>query len=175
MVSRSTSCPLSSQVPRSTIFMARPRWRTEHGRWFASPNSGRTIHPEPSPSGKTKPFHGDRGTHFLWAQSQSCAHRAKSTSGRQQTSAVCSSRIIPRQKLIDATLPVTVDDGGERRGQIGQRIDGVELASLDERGDDCPVLGTCIVARKERVLAIEGFRPNDALDAVVVDLDAAID
>jgi hypothetical protein len=30
------------------------------------------------------------------------------------------------------------------------------------------------VTRKERVLPIEGYRPNGSLDAVVVDLDAAV-
>ena len=32
-------------------------------------------------------------------------HDLRSALGRRQTSAVCSPRIIPRQKLIDATLP----------------------------------------------------------------------
>ena len=63
---------------------------------------------------------------------------------------------------------MTVHDGGERRGQMGQRIDGIEFAGFDERGDDCPILGTCIVAREERVLPIEGYRPNGALDGVVI-------
>jgi hypothetical protein len=62
---------------------------------------------------------------------------------------------------------MTVDDGDERRGQIGQRIDGIELAGFDERGDGCPVLGTCIVVREERVLATEGYRPNGALDGAL--------
>lgn len=38
---------------------------------------------------------------------------------RPHREAACHARIIPRQKLIDAILPVTVDDGGERRCQIG--------------------------------------------------------
>ena len=55
--------------------------------------------------------------------------------GRRPTSAVCSPRIIPRQELIDLTLLVAVDDGVERAGQIGERIDRIELAGLDERRD----------------------------------------
>lgn len=66
------------------------------------------------------------------------------------------------------------DDGGERGGQVSQRLDGIELASFDERGDDCPVLRSRIVPSKECVLPIEGYRPDGSLDAVVVDLDAAV-
>lgn len=94
--------------------------------------------------------------------------------GRQQTSAVCSSRIVPRQQAIDPALFVAIDDGGERGGQIGVRIDGIELAGLDERGDGRPVLGSSVMSCKKRVLAIERYWPNGPLDAVVVDLDASV-
>lgn len=97
-----------------------------------------------------------------------------SASGRQQTSSVCSSRIIPLQKLIDATLPVTVDDGGERRSQLGQRIDGIEFAGFDQRGNCRPVLCSRVMACKERVLPIESNRPDGPLDGVVVDLYASV-
>lgn len=63
-----------------------------------------------------------------------------------------------------------VDDGGERGCQIGLRIDSVEFAGLDEGGDSRPVLWPS----KEGILAIEGYRPDGPLDAVVVDLDAAV-
>lgn len=48
--------------------------------------------------------------------------------------------IIPRQQAIDLALFVAIDDGGEGGGQIGKRIDGVEFAGLDERGNGRPVL-----------------------------------
>ena len=69
---------------------------------------------------------------------------------------------------------MTVDDGGQRGGQVGLRIDGIEFAGLDERGDDGPVLRTRIVPGKECVLPIESYRSDGSLDAVVVDLDAAV-
>ncbi len=69
---------------------------------------------------------------------------------------------------------MAVDDGSMRCGQIGLRIDGIELAGLDQRGDGCPVLGSRIVPRKKRVLAIEGYGPDGPIDAVVVDLDATV-
>ena len=60
---------------------------------------------------------------------------------------------------------MAVDDRGERGGQIGQRIDRVEFAGLYKRGDGRPILGSGIVARKERVLAIESNRPDGSLNA----------
>jgi hypothetical protein len=44
------------------------------------------------------------------------------------------------QQLIDPALSVAVDDGGERGGPIGQRINAVEFAGFDERGDGRSVL-----------------------------------
>lgn len=83
-------------------------------------------------------------------------------------------RILPRQKLINPVLPVAVDSGGERGGQVGLRINRIELTRLDERGDGRPVLSISVVPGEECVLAIEGNRPDCSLDSVVVDLDAAV-
>lgn len=94
--------------------------------------------------------------------------------GRRPTSAVCSPRIIPPQELIDLALCVAVDDGVERAGQIGERIDRIELAGLEERRDGYPVLFSRIVSGKESILTIEGDRPDSSLDRVVVDLDATV-
>lgn len=69
---------------------------------------------------------------------------------------------------------MTVDDGGERRSQIGQRIDGIEFAGFDQRGDVRPVLCSGIMTCKECVFPIEGNRPDGPLDAVVVDLDPPV-
>jgi hypothetical protein len=83
-------------------------------------------------------------------------------------------RAAPRQQLIDPALLVSVDDGGKRYGQIGQRIDSVKLAGLNERGDYRPVLCSRVMSCKECVLAIGGNRPDGPLDTVVVDLNAAV-
>jgi len=50
--------------------------------------------------------------------------------GRQHTSVSCSSCVIPRYKLIHPALLVAIDNGGERAGQVGQRINSIELAGL---------------------------------------------
>ncbi len=69
--------------------------------------------------------------------------------GRQQASSVYSYRIIPWQKPIDPALLVSVHDGSECGAQVGQRIDGIELAGLDQRGDDRQVLRSCVMPCEE--------------------------
>lgn len=69
---------------------------------------------------------------------------------------------------------MAADDSGQRSAQVCQGIDRIELASLDERGDGRPVLGPGVVPGKEGVLPIEGNRPDGLLDAIVVDLNAAV-
>ena len=61
---------------------------------------------------------------------------------------------------------MAVDDLGDDVGQVAVRIDGVELAGLDQRSDDGPVLATTIGAGKECVLAIQRNRADRAFDDV---------
>jgi hypothetical protein len=55
--------------------------------------------------------------------------------------------------------------------EIGLRIDAVQLAGLDQRGEDGPVLTATIRPGEERILAIEGNRQNGALDGIAIDPD----
>jgi len=41
-----------------------------------------------------------------------------------------------------------VDDPGQDVGEVGERIDVVDLAGLDERRDDSPVFGTTVGSSK---------------------------
>ena len=66
-----------------------------------------------------------------------------------------SSGIGPRQQVVDIAVEMAVDDLGDDVRQIGQGFDTAELASLDQRGDDGPVLAAAIGAGKERILAIQ--------------------
>ena len=69
---------------------------------------------------------------------------------------------------------MAVDDAGDDVGEVGLRIDAVELAGLDQRGDDGPVLAAAVGAGEEGILAVQRERPDGAFDDVVVDLDAAV-
>ncbi len=59
-------------------------------------------------------------------------------------------------------------------GQVGQRIDGIELAGFDERGDGRPILCSSVMPCEECVLPTEGDGTDGSLYAIVVDLDAAV-
>jgi hypothetical protein len=69
---------------------------------------------------------------------------------------------------------MAVDDLGERVGEIDVRIDAVELAGFDQRGDDRPVFSAAVGTGEERILAIKGDGSDRALDRVGVDLDSAV-
>ena len=69
---------------------------------------------------------------------------------------------------------MAIDDASEHVSEICLRIDVVEFAGLDERGDGGPVLGSAIGTCEERILAIEGDGADRSFDDVVVDLDAAV-
>src|SRR5665647_3547801 len=81
---------------------------------------------------------------------------------------------IPRQQHVDVGVAMA---GGERLKSgfhIGERLDAIELAGADERGQTCPVLGSFVVAREKRILSVESQRPDQVLDRVVVHFDPAI-
>ena len=73
---------------------------------------------------------------------------------------VGSGGIGPGQELVDAAVGVAVDDAGDDVGEVGVRLDADELAGLDQRGDDRPVLGAAVGAGEERILAVEGERAD---------------
>ena len=61
----------------------------------------------------------------------------------------------PRHELVDTRGWPEIDQLGEDIGQIGLRVDAVELAGLDERGNAGPILRALIMPGEERILAIE--------------------
>lgn len=69
---------------------------------------------------------------------------------------------------------MTGDEALQDIGQVGVRFDLVELAGLDEGGDHRPMLGTDVGAGEESVFAIQGNRPDRALDHVGVELNPAV-
>ena len=65
--------------------------------------------------------------------------------------------VIPRQQVVDLALFVACDDGSERIGQIGMRIDTVQFAGLDQGSNDAPVCGSVVVAGGQCVLAVQSY------------------
>jgi hypothetical protein len=79
-----------------------------------------------------------------------------------------------RQELVDPRCWVTIGEAFERGGQPCVRVDVVEFAVFDQRGDHRPVVAAFVGAGEQGVLAIEGERTDGALDSVVVEIDATI-
>jgi hypothetical protein len=80
----------------------------------------------------------------------------------------------PGQEIVDLAVWVAVDDPGEHVGQVAERLDVVQLARLDQRSDDGPVLSAAVRAREEGVLSVERDRADRPLDGVGVDLDTSV-
>ena len=93
---------------------------------------------------------------------------------RGHTRDVLAGGIGPRQEFVDFAVGVAVDDFRDDVGEIGLRVDGVELASLDERSDDGPMFTAAVGTGEERVFAVECDGADGALDNVGVDLDASV-
>jgi hypothetical protein len=53
---------------------------------------------------------------------------------------------IPRQQLIDLGVAMTGDQSLDRGLHVGERLNAIELAGGDERGQASPVLGSFVVA-----------------------------
>jgi hypothetical protein len=54
---------------------------------------------------------------------------------------------------------MAVDDSGEDVREVSHRIDAVELAGLDQRSDDGPILSSAVRAGEKRVFPIERNLP----------------
>ena len=52
--------------------------------------------------------------------------------------------------------------------------DAIELAGLNERSQQCPILGTFVATGKKGVLGIQLDRPHRTLDSIRVHLDAPV-
>jgi hypothetical protein len=67
-----------------------------------------------------------------------------------------------------------VDDPGQDIGEIGERIDVVDLTGLDQGRDISPMFGATVGSGKQRVLATELDAADRSFDRVVVEFDAAV-
>ena len=80
----------------------------------------------------------------------------------------------PRRQFCEAAIGPVIDELGQHVGQIGFGIDAVQLASLDQRCERCPVFGSFVAAGKQSIFSVQSNRANAALDGIGVDLSAAV-
>lgn len=66
------------------------------------------------------------------------------------------------------------DDALQHVGEPGHRLNTVQLGGLDEGHGNCPVPRPAIASSKQCIVAIEGYRPDGALDHVRVHLDPSV-
>ena len=69
---------------------------------------------------------------------------------------------------------MSLDDQRDDGGHVGLGIDPVELAGLDQRGNDGPVAGAAVRAGEQGVLPRQRQWAYGTLDGVIVDLDASV-
>ena len=60
-------------------------------------------------------------------------------------------RPIPWHELVDTALGPSVDEAGEEVGEIGVRVDAVELARLDQRCERGPIRAALVAAGEKAV------------------------
>ena len=90
--------------------------------------------------------------------------RVCSSLGDQAVGALC--RPSPRHELVDTRGRPQVDKLGEHVGQIGLRVDTVELAGLNERSNTGPVLRALVVTGEEGIFSVEHNRTDASFDDV---------
>ena len=80
----------------------------------------------------------------------------------------------PGRELAEAAFEVAIDEPGEHVVEVTVRVDAVQLAAFDQRGEDGPVFGAFVGAGEQSVLAIEGQGSDGSLDRVGIEFDAAV-
>ena len=80
----------------------------------------------------------------------------------------------PRREFGKPAIGPVVDELGQHVGQIRFRIDAVQFAALDQRGQHRPVFRAFVAAGEQSILSAESNRAHCPLDSVGVDLDAAV-
>src|SRR3546814_12345296 len=69
---------------------------------------------------------------------------------------------------------MSVYDGGEGVGDVGDGIDSVQLAGGDDGGEERPVLGPDLMTGEQGVLARQGDRADGVLDRIGVEFETAV-
>src|SRR3954462_245033 len=81
---------------------------------------------------------------------------------------------MPGHKLVDVRLRPTVDEARQQFGEVGLRVDAVDLAGLDQRGEIGPILPAFVTAGEQAILPGESNGSHAPLDTVGVELDASV-
>ena len=69
---------------------------------------------------------------------------------------------------------MAVGDGLQGCLEVGEGLDAVDLAGLDQRSDATPSDAAFVMACEECILALEGNRTDQIYDPIGADLDATV-
>lgn len=78
----------------------------------------------------------------------------------------------PGHEIADAVCGVIIGELGQCLGEPCVRVDAAELAVLDERGDDGPVVAALVGAGEQSVFPVQRQRPDRSLDGIVVEVNS---
>src|SRR4051794_17380608 len=80
----------------------------------------------------------------------------------------------PGQQFAEPAVGPVVDELGQHVGQVSMRIDAMQFAGLDQRGEHGPVFCPFVAASEQSIFSVESERAHALLDGIGVDLDAAV-
>ena len=80
----------------------------------------------------------------------------------------------PGKQLVDLAVRMAIDDPGEDVGEVGNRVDVVQLAGFDQRRDSGPMLGATVGARKQCIFPVERDRTDRAFDGIAWTMAAIV-
>src|SRR5438270_7168784 len=80
----------------------------------------------------------------------------------------------PGQQFAETTVGPVIDELGQQVGQVSMRIDAMQFAGLDQRGEHGPVFCPFVAAREQSIFSVERNRAHASLDGIGVDLDEAV-
>src|SRR6266702_2201874 len=80
----------------------------------------------------------------------------------------------PREQFVQSCRRPTIDELREDVSKPVLGTDAIELARLNQRSQQCPILGTLVAPSEQGVLGIELDRPHLTLDRVGVHFDASV-
>ena len=80
----------------------------------------------------------------------------------------------PGKQFVQSRRRPTIDELGENVSEPVLGTDAIELTGLNERSQQCPILGTFVASGKKSVLGVELDRPHRTLDSIRVHLDAPV-
>lgn len=69
-----------------------------------------------------------------------------------------SAHVDPGHEFVDGIGLMTCGEARERSRQPVVRVDGVEFAAFDERGDHRPVIAAFVRSGEQGILAVQGHR-----------------